>query len=299
VHQGKQNDSDVAEIAPSARTDDVLAWLALCQLDGRAHHRLCLSAGQVPKSQSMLVSFFLWGTHFTARYDRNFLLITITRDIDTCLQLLQAMNTRWHTAKQCYLVLSSLLADIQRRRSSGRGPPSLTRSEKSSPDGAVTRMEVVEPEPKRRRTISTEKLAMPSSEGFPRTSFSPSADHVQQRRNGSSAQAAAVSNQQASVPGADVLDNSVVDNTASGWNDGPQPAFLGFDPLNGSSNYPNAQDLAYPPSDMMQPELSSSEHDPNYWGNFNFNRADVFESATWENLIGSAGPVPFGWDAGL
>jgi hypothetical protein len=35
--------------------------------------------------------------------------------------------------------------------------------------------------------------------------------------------------------------------------------------------------------------------DPNYWGNFDFNGADVFESAAWENLIGSTEPDMSNW----
>jgi hypothetical protein len=35
--------------------------------------------------------------------------------------------------------------------------------------------------------------------------------------------------------------------------------------------------------------------DPNYWSNFDFNAADVFESAAWENLIGSTEPDLANW----
>jgi hypothetical protein len=35
--------------------------------------------------------------------------------------------------------------------------------------------------------------------------------------------------------------------------------------------------------------------DPNYWSNFDFNGADVFESAAWENLIGSTEPDMSNW----
>jgi hypothetical protein len=48
-------------------------------------------------------------------------------------------------------------------------------------------------------------------------------------------------------------------------------------------------------SDSFLPQVPMYATDPNYWGNFDFNGADVFESAAWENLIGSTEPDMFNW----
>lgn len=51
----------------------------------------------------------------------------------------------------------------------------------------------------------------------------------------------------------------------------------------------------FAPSDNFLPQIPTYGADPNYWGNFDFNGADVFESAAWENLIGSTEPDMFNW----
>lgn len=48
-------------------------------------------------------------------------------------------------------------------------------------------------------------------------------------------------------------------------------------------------------SDSFFPQVPMYATDPNYWGNFDFNGADVFESAAWENLIGSTEPDMSNW----
>jgi hypothetical protein len=49
-------------------------------------------------------------------------------------------------------------------------------------------------------------------------------------------------------------------------------------------------------SDSLPPQVPMAGTDPNYWGNFDFNAAvDVFESAAWENLIGSTEPDFDNW----
>lgn len=48
-------------------------------------------------------------------------------------------------------------------------------------------------------------------------------------------------------------------------------------------------------SDNLLPQVPMAGTDPNYWSNFNFNAADVFESAAWENLIGSTSPDLAHW----
>jgi len=48
-------------------------------------------------------------------------------------------------------------------------------------------------------------------------------------------------------------------------------------------------------SDNLLPQVPMAGTDPNYWSNFDFNAADVFESAAWENLIGSTEPDLANW----
>ena len=52
---------------------------------------------------------------------------------------------------------------------------------------------------------------------------------------------------------------------------------------------------AFAPSDNYFPHVPADGTDPNYWGNFDFNAADVFESAAWDNLIGSTEPDMSQW----
>ena len=66
----------------------------------------------------------------------------------------------------------------------------------------------------------------------------------------------------------------------------------------GSALYANPQDMAFAQSNIGLPELPSGSSmnggmdDPMFWGNIDFNMADVFGSATWETMTG-----PF-WDMG-
>lgn len=85
--------------------------------------------------------------------------------------------------------------------------------------------------------------------------------------------------------------------------------------ISGSALYSTQQELAFAHSSMQLPELPSmnttagggampgmmEDPDPMFWGNMDYNLADVFGSATWEQMTagtplgGSSGQ---GWEAG-
>lgn len=48
-------------------------------------------------------------------------------------------------------------------------------------------------------------------------------------------------------------------------------------------------------SDSFVPQVPIYATEPLYWDTFDFNGADVFESAAWENLIGSTEPDMSNW----
>ena len=61
-----------------------------------------------------------------------------------------------------------------------------------------------------------------------------------------------------------------------------------FNPM-GSAIYSTAQEMAFAQSNMALPELPNAGgniDDPMFWGNIDFNMADVFGSAAWESMTG-------------
>jgi hypothetical protein len=57
----------------------------------------------------------------------------------------------------------------------------------------------------------------------------------------------------------------------------------------GSAIYSTAQEMAFAQSNMALPELPNAGgnvEDPMFWGNMDFNIADVFGSAAWESMTG-------------
>lgn len=61
-----------------------------------------------------------------------------------------------------------------------------------------------------------------------------------------------------------------------------------FNPM-GSAIYSTAQEMAFAQSSMALPELPNAGgnvDDPMFWGNMDFNMADVFGSAAWESMTG-------------
>lgn len=63
-----------------------------------------------------------------------------------------------------------------------------------------------------------------------------------------------------------------------------------------ASTYLNPHTFDYPAPDNILPNFPLDSSDPVQWSNFDFNMADVFESATWENLVGSTEPDVSQWN---
>jgi len=57
----------------------------------------------------------------------------------------------------------------------------------------------------------------------------------------------------------------------------------------------DSQAFNYQTAESLLPELPLDSSDSSQWNNIDFNMADVFESATWENLIGSTEPDVSAW----
>lgn len=208
------------------------------------------------------------------------------------------MNSRSNTARQCYLVLSSLLTDIQQEKSSIGGIRKLSRSGKSSPQIPIGRHDSTEPASKRQRIIQPDTDSKPQSDMSP-PDFSPPMKHDQQRFTEDSNQSHVQYSQMPSVPSITNDNSPFAGQTASNWNDGQPATYPGFETMNTAPMYANTQDFSYPQPGANMQDYTTGSNDPNIWANYGYNMADVFESATWEHLIGSAGPMPFGWDSGV
>jgi hypothetical protein len=215
-------------------------------------------------------------------------------DITTCLELLQAMKSRHNTAKQCYTVLSSLLVDIKQRKASSTGYLALYRLEKASSE-SPSHSHGHEASHKRRRT---EPNANTDESGTP-----PSVDARRSHRKQMSVDSYASPVplppsrlEQSSNFSVDTSTNSTNNNSmAANWN-ATQP-YPSFNPTNTVPEYSFSSMPGMP--DTM-PTVNDT-FDMSFLGGTNFNMADVFESATWENLVGSAMPTPMpmsmtGWD---
>ena len=84
--------------------------------------------------------------------------------------------------------------------------------------------------------------------------------------------------------------------------------------VSGSALYSTQQEMAFAHSNMQLPELPSmnttasggsmpgimEDPDPMFWGNMDYNLADVFGSATWEQMTAGTpqGAGGHGWEAG-
>jgi hypothetical protein len=47
---------------------------------------------------------------------------------------------------------------------------------------------------------------------------------------------------------------------------------------------------------VQMPDVPATDGDFSMWSGLNYNMADIFESATWENLVGSTGSIFPGWE---
>jgi hypothetical protein len=219
-------------------------------------------------------------------------------DLQTCLDLLQSMNAEWSTAKRIHQVLSLLLGNIRARKASANGLLIVPRSEKFNPEEANNQTtDSVEPAWKKRKTTGSESSVRASptkdndtpsdpriqlaEQGLPNTTPTPSLNGTQSPF--------------VSLPNPE--NASFNDPTMTAWASGQPNTLLNPNgPISPSMLF-SPSDFGYPQSNMFLPDHPANPDDPMFWGNLDFNAADIFGSATWENLTGSAGAVPPpGWN---
>ena len=240
-------------------------------------------------------SFLLSGTEITSRL----LILTLRgRDINTCLELLEATNSRKQNSKPWHLVLSSLLADIQRRKVSANGFVSSDRSGKLNHRDSRSGDDSTEPSPKRKRTHKADREHSPENDASQKAMRQPFASN-QYRHPGNSRDSGHVSQsilpQKDYTPSSDTAINVVPSRpTFSGSSDDQIISSMNYQPQF-PIDFTNPQDFTKPSPDIIIPQSPPKETDPNYWSDFDYNMADVFQSATWEKLLGPTDPFNSDW----
>lgn len=254
-------------------------------------------------------------------------------DMQTCLTLLESMNIRWYTVQNCHKVLSLLLVNIQSRKASINGfltVPKPDQSPQSMPN------DIEQPSRKRQRTGTNEDASPRKSSVTDSATSSPIQAHPPATSSGNSSHPRL--KQQSSTPNStqtwssstkfDPANPSVLTNPNgapsafdfSNWDHGQPTTQPQFNPGMGSAVYATPQDLAFAQSTMnmnlpgqhaaagISGDLSTSNNnmqeysDPMFWGNMDYNVADIFGSATWENMTGPFAPggggggVGGGWE---
>jgi len=79
------------------------------------------------------------------------------------------------------------------------------------------------------------------------------------------------------------------------WPNDNNGASTAYHPQYTGTEYMDSQAFNYQTAESLLPELPLDSSDSSQWNNIDFNMADVFESATWENLIGSTEPDVSAW----
>lgn len=221
-------------------------------------------------------------------------------DISSALDLLQSMENRCNTARQCYLVLSRLLVDIRHRKASSTGYLALYRLERGSPERTATERADSEPRVKRARTSQNADASPMTDQN--NSQRSPPEENVRciiRNRWGVDSDASpAVSRPNLPQQGSSTIDaKGTKDMAPATYTAETSSAYPGYDPVYTPSGFGGMPDYSFSSMPGMLDTMPSydSSVDMNMFGG---NMADIFESATWENLIGStlaAMPMP-GWD---
>lgn len=200
-------------------------------------------------------------------------------DIETCMDLLQSMNSRWFSTRHCRHVLLLFLANIQSRGTTIEGflqPPRVEESmniesaQEHLPETAGKRRKLSRPSKANSQTGGTAKednkpgMRKPSVEESPQ--YSGYADQMVPQFHASL-------NSNSPSEGARVR---------AGTHEQQLFQIGNLDPSGG-----NFDQSAYPESGFALPSLPMAGYDPMFWQNLEFNSVDVFNSATWENLTSS------------
>ncbi|KAI1619544.1 fungal-specific transcription factor domain-containing protein [Exophiala viscosa] len=247
-------------------------------------------------------------------------------DVQTCLSLLESMNTRWYTVQNCHKVLNLLLVNIQSRKASINGFLTVPKPEQSPQSIPPELDQAQQPAKKRQRTgledASPRKSSMTesasSSPVHPQLSNSGHArlKHQQTSTSGSTPNWPASMSYDASNPSALTNQGGSMPNfDFSNWDRGQPTTQPQIDAGLGSAIYATPQDLAFAQSTMnmnlpgnnntgMTSDANNGGNlqeysDPMFWGNMDYNVADIFGSATWENMTGPFAPgggMNGGWE---
>lgn len=236
-------------------------------------------------------------------------------DIKSCLLILESMNVKWYTVKNCHKVLSLLLSNITTRKASSNGYLAAGRTDQISVSGPTRKrtrdsMSVdnseAEPSPKRDNLAGIS----PASSDFRPPHFR-SPDIRSNSTTGHHNNFGATSSFH--------RQDSAMSNTTTGFSHPSSQLFRGMN-LNSSNSlnvgadtasnsqhragaaiYADPQDMAFAQSShsmgMGLPELSSMD-DQMFWGNMDSNLFDVFGAVSWETMTGPVGPMASnpGWD---
>ena len=236
------------------------------------------------------------------------------------------MNIRWYTVKNCHKVLSLLLANIKSRRASTNGVLAVSKPENNVPE------EGDRDRPAKRQRMNARGEPTNPSLTMDDFTLSPRAGSLggTPQSNMSSPQTGTM------PPPAGTTQPPKLKHTPGSWSDTSfdnptsQYDLSNFlnphinqantashqrrgsthrrkdstgagQPLNrmGSAVYSTAQELAFAQSNMALPELPNAGgnvEDPMFWGNMDFNMADVFGSAAWESMTGMGPFQGGGWD---
>lgn len=243
-------------------------------------------------------------------------------DMQSCLSLLESMNLRWYTVQNCSKVLNLLLVNIQSRKASMNGFLTVPKPE-PSPQNMSNDTDQLQPLRKRQRTGGDDVSPRKSSAV---DSMSSSPIQQQPSAHGGGVGPSRLKQQQTSTPnststwtpstGFDPTNPSALQNPNgampnfdySNWDRGQPTTQSQFNPGIGSAVYATPQDLAFAQSTMnmnlpsnvaagtMGGEGSAAGglqeySDPMFWGNMDYNVADIFGSATWENMTGPFAPT--------